>query len=80
MKYQVRMRVLVPALLMLVAFLIGFPVWMRSPHSLGGRIFAYVFGAIVAGLFVVGVVGEIGLLIFGHEIVRDWKANWKTKL
>jgi hypothetical protein len=75
MKHQVRMRVLIPTLLMLLVFLIGFPVWMRSPHSLGGRIFAYAFGAIVAGLFVVGVAGEIGLLIFGAEILRDWKTK-----
>jgi len=75
MSHNVRMRVLIPALLMLLAFLIGFPVWMRSPHSLGGRIFAYVFGALVAVLFVVGVIGKIGLLIFGHEISRDWKTT-----
>lgn len=75
MSHNVRMRVVVPALLTLLVFLIGFPVWMRSPHSLGGRIFAYVFGAIMAALFVVGIIGRIGLLVFGHEIFRDWKAK-----
>jgi hypothetical protein len=46
---------------------------MRSPHSPGGRIFAYVFGAILITLFVVEVIGKIGLLIFGRQIIRDWK-------
>jgi hypothetical protein len=73
MSQKVRMRVLVPALLILVAFLAGFPIWMRSPHSPGGRIFAYVFGAILITLFVVEVIGKIGLLIFGRQIIRDWR-------
>jgi hypothetical protein len=73
MSQKVRMRVLVPALLILIAFLVGFPIWMRSPHSPGGRIFAYVFGAILIALFVVEVIGKIGLLILGPQIIRDWK-------
>jgi len=68
---KVRMRVLVPALLVLLIFLVGFPVWMRSPHSVGGRLFAYIFGAILIGLFVVEVVGKIFLLIFGPRIFRN---------
>jgi hypothetical protein len=75
MSHTVRMRVLIPALLILLAFLIGFRVWVHSPHSLGGRIFAYVFGTIAAVLFVVGVIGKIGFLVFGNEIFRDWKSK-----
>jgi len=73
MSQKVRMRVLVPGLLILVAFLAGFPIWVRSPHSPGGRIFAYVFAAILIALFVVEVIGKIGLLILGPQIIRDWK-------
>lgn len=73
MSQKVRMRVLVPALLILVGFLVGFPIWTRSPHSPAGRIFAYAFGAIMIALFIVEVIGEIGLLIFGGQIIRDWK-------
>jgi hypothetical protein len=65
------MRVAVPALLVLLLFLAGFPVRMRSPHSAGGRLFAWVFGAILIALAVIGVIGQIAFDIFGRRVFRD---------
>ena len=71
MKQQARMRVVVPALLILLVFLVGFPVWVRSPHSVGGRLFAYAFGAVLIILAIVGVIGRIALFIYGWRVFRD---------
>lgn len=65
------MRVVAPFLIMLLIFLLGFPVWMRSPQSFGGRLFAYVFGAMLVVLGIIGVIGQIALRIFGFRLFRD---------
>ena len=70
MSKQVRMRVVVPALLLLLLFLVGFPVWMRSPHSFVGRFFAYVFGALLIFLAIGGMVQKVALF-FGWNIYDD---------
>jgi hypothetical protein len=71
MSQQVRMRVVAPFLLMLLVFLIGFPVWMRSPQSFGGRLFAYVFGAMLVVLGIIGLIGGIAFRIFGFRLFRN---------
>jgi hypothetical protein len=65
------MSVVVPALLILILFLAGFPVWMHSPHSIGGRLFAYLFGAVFVAVAVIYVIGQIAFDIFGWKIFRD---------
>jgi hypothetical protein len=65
------MRVVVPALLLLLLFLAGFPVWMHSPHSAGGRLFAYVFGTIFVAVAVICAIGQVAFDIFGWRVFRD---------
>ncbi len=71
MNKKVRMRVVGPFLLFLIVFLVGFPVWLRSPHSPGGQLFAYVFGAMLIVLSLAYAVGQIAFLVFGWRIFRD---------
>ncbi len=71
MSKKVRISVVVPGLLILILFLAGFPVWMHSPHSIGGRLFAHFFGAIFVALAVICVIGQIAFDIFGWRIFRD---------
>ena len=71
MSQQIRMRVVGPFLLMLLVFLLGFPVWMRSPQSFGGHLFAYIFGAMLVVMGIIGVIGGIAFGIFGLRLFRD---------
>jgi hypothetical protein len=64
---EIRMRVVGPFLLLLLVFLIGIPVWLRSPHSPGGRLFACVFGAMLIILSLAYAIGQIALLFSGSE-------------
>jgi hypothetical protein len=66
MREQVRIRVIAPFVLMLVVFLLGFPVWQRSPHSLGGRLFAYFFGTVIVTFAINHILGMIGEGILGY--------------
>jgi uncharacterized membrane protein len=65
------MRVVGPFLLFMFVFLVGFPVWLRSPHSPGGRPFAYVFGAMLIVLSLAYAVGQIAFFVFGWRTFRD---------
>ena len=71
MNKQVGMRVVGLFLLFLLVFLIGFPVWLRSPHSPGARLFAYVFGAMLIVLSLAYAIGQIAFFVFGWRIFRD---------
>jgi hypothetical protein len=74
MSQVVRAKVVIPALSLLLVFLVGFPIWQHSPHSLAGRLFAWFFGLIVVAGLVIGALGSLANLIgplFGFSPIRE---------
>jgi glyoxalase/bleomycin resistance protein/dioxygenase superfamily protein len=56
-KMKVRLWVIGPFLAYLLVFVIWFPLWQHSPHSLSARAFGILFGAMTAILVALYLVG-----------------------